>query len=189
MFHRLLIAAGLATPALFVGCGSPSTSSAVSQSGRSAPTERQRPTTQPTATTGQTNTPDRNTGNKNDSLSPVGRTNDPDKSTGGKNESLPPVNPGSGAGTAFRVEKKDVEVKAGQEVKVNLLDIPTGQTPTVQIDPPDAKITAVVENKAVVIKAGDQAKGNATVTVKAGDKSDQVKVTIGGGAAPADKGK
>jgi hypothetical protein len=82
----------------------------------------------------------------------------------------------------FRVERDAVAVKPGGEVKVKLLSVPEGEDLRVTVEPPDSQITAVVADREVLtVRAGEDAKGEAAVTVKAGQESAKVRVTVNGG--------
>lgn len=97
-------------------------------------------------------------------------------------ETRKPVPPPPAPGTkALVVEPMMVAVKPGGEpAKVMVSGFPANEKIVVIVDPATAGVTAVPEGNAVLIRAENAAKaGEATVTIRAGEASQKVKVTVG----------
>ena len=80
--------------------------------------------------------------------------------------------------SAFKAEKDTVTIAPGSELKVKMMGMPSGATPTFTYEPTTTDLNASVAGDELVIKAGDKATGSYTVTVTEGGKEAKVTVNI-----------
>jgi hypothetical protein len=80
---------------------------------------------------------------------------------------------------AFRAGHEELTVTPGGEARVKLIGLPAGEEVRVMVEPADAQITAVVaDRQTLTVRAGDEATGKATVTLRAGEHTARVQVTV-----------
>jgi hypothetical protein len=103
---------------------------------------------------------------------------EPQPAPAGQPGTTPATPPVTGVIVVFRAERDVVTIRPGGEARVKLLSVPKDRDLLVSIEPPDSPLNAVVDRDVLSIRAGDEAKGESVITVRAGNESARVRVRV-----------